>query len=58
VAKVAEAQPGLLLLQGGVWDDLEALKEQLTVGRAGGGGGGKWQAGDAAWSGRGKEGES
>jgi len=33
VAKVAEAQPGLLLLQGQVWDDLGALKEQLTVSR-------------------------
>lgn len=29
VVKVAEAQPGLLLLQGAVWDDVEALREQL-----------------------------
>lgn len=31
VAKVAEAQPGLLLLGGAVWEDQESLKEQLTV---------------------------
>ncbi|GBF98592.1 hypothetical protein Rsub_11317 [Raphidocelis subcapitata] len=30
VAKVAEAQPSLLLAPGAVWDDLEALKEQLA----------------------------
>ncbi|KAI8466629.1 MAG: hypothetical protein J3K34DRAFT_433240 [Monoraphidium minutum] len=30
VVKVAEAQPGLLLLQGAVWDDVDALKEQLA----------------------------
>lgn len=30
VAKVAEAQPALLLLQGAAWDDLETLKEQLS----------------------------
>ena len=35
VVKVAEAQPRLLLLQGPVWDDLEALKEQLAVGLSG-----------------------
>lgn len=31
VAKVAEAQPGLLLLAGAAWDDLSALKEQLEA---------------------------
>jgi hypothetical protein len=31
VVKVAEAQPGLLLLQGAVWEDLDSLREQLAV---------------------------
>lgn len=31
VARVAEAQPGLLLLEGAAWDDLEALGEQLAA---------------------------
>ncbi|KIZ07410.1 hypothetical protein MNEG_0546 [Monoraphidium neglectum] len=30
VVKVAEAQPGLLLLQGAVWEDLDSLREQLA----------------------------